>query len=80
VSLTLNGDGVYRMENGADWTLPSAGFRGHGRILGHDVSCLTPEVVIVNHTTGYALDEAHQRDVRALSERYGIPLPGFRTI
>jgi hypothetical protein len=35
---------------------------------------------MVNHTTGYALDEAHQRDVRALAERYGLRLPPFRTV
>jgi hypothetical protein len=32
---------------------------------------------MVNHTTGYALDEEHERDVRALGERYGIPVPEF---
>jgi hypothetical protein len=36
-----------------------------------------PEVVMMSHTTGYALDDAHQRDVRALGERYGIPVPDF---
>jgi hypothetical protein len=79
-SFRRNGDGVYRMANGEDWIYPAAGFGGRGHILGREVPCLTPEVVLVNHTTGYALDEAHQNDVRALSERYGIPLPEFRTI
>jgi lincosamide nucleotidyltransferase A/C/D/E len=78
-SFTTNGDGIYRMENGRDWIFPAAGFRGSGRILSRQVPCLTPEVVMVNHTTGYVLDEAHQRDVRALSDRYDIPLPEFRT-
>jgi hypothetical protein len=79
-SFRRNGDGVYRTANGEDWIYPAAGFGGRGHILGREVPCLTPEVVLVNHTTGYALDEAHQNDVRALSERYGIPLPEFRTI
>jgi hypothetical protein len=35
---------------------------------------------MVNHTTGYALDDDHERDVRALGERYGIPLPEFRAL
>jgi len=70
-----NGDGVYRMENGDDWIFPAAGFEGVGRIQGRDVPCLTPEVVLVNHTTGYALDEVHERDVEALSRCYGLPVP-----
>jgi len=72
-----NGDGVYRMENGEDWIFPAAGFDGVGRILGRDVPCLTAEVVLVNHTTDYELDEEHERDVKALSERYGLPLPDY---
>ena len=75
-----NGDGLYRRENGEDWVYPAAGFEGRGRILGREVPCLTAEVVMLNHTTGYALDVAHQQDVRALSEHYGIALPDFRTI
>jgi hypothetical protein len=78
-SFTANGDGVYRTANGEDWIYSAEGFRGVGHILGREVPCLTPEVVMVNHTTGYALDPAHQRDAIALSERYGIPLPEFRT-
>jgi hypothetical protein len=72
-----NGDGVYELAGGGQWVFPAAGFGGTGRILGRTVPCLTPEVVMVNHTTGYALDEAHQRDVLALGERYGIPVPPF---
>jgi lincosamide nucleotidyltransferase A/C/D/E len=72
-----NGDGVYRMENGEDWIFPAPGFGGTGRILGREVPCLTPEVVLVNHATGYELDEEHERDVITLSERYGLPLPPY---
>jgi len=72
-----NGDAVYRMENGDDWIFPAAGFGGVGRILGREVPCLTPEVVLVNHTTGYELDAEHERDVAALSERYDLPLPEY---
>lgn len=78
-SFNADGDGIYRMANGEDWVYPRAGFGGEGRILGRRVPCLTPEVVMVNHTTGYALDRAHQEDVRALGRRYGIPLPPFRS-
>ena len=77
VSFAPSGDAAYRMANGEDWIYPAKAFTGVGRILGREVPCLTPEVVMVCHTTAYALDEAHQRDVEALSERYGIPLPEF---
>ena len=78
-SITSAGDGVYRMANGGEWIYPAEGFRGVGAILGREVACLTPEVVMVSHTSGYALDEDHQRDVLALSMRYGIPMPEFET-
>src|SRR5690242_10185084 len=78
-SFTPQGDGLYRTESGLDWIYPASGFTGTGRILGREVPSLTPEVVVVNHATGYALDEAHQRDVLALAERYDLPVPDFRT-
>ena len=65
------------MENGHDWTFPAAGFRGTGHILGRQVPCLTPDVVLVNHTTGYELDEEHERDVTTLSRHCGLPLPEY---
>ena len=80
VSFAPNGDGLYKMLDGQDWVYPAHGFNGTGRILGREVPCLTPEVVIVNHTTGYALDEAHQRDVLSLAARYGRSVPEFRPL
>jgi lincosamide nucleotidyltransferase A/C/D/E len=77
VSFTTTGHSVYRMANGEDWIYPADAFSGLGRILGDDVPCLTPEVVMISHTTGYTLDEAQRQDVTALGERYGIPLPDF---
>jgi hypothetical protein len=68
------------MLGGGEWIFPAAAFGGSGHILGRRVPCLTPEVVLVNHTTGYALDEEHERDVRALAERYGLALPEFRRL
>jgi lincosamide nucleotidyltransferase A/C/D/E len=79
VSFTPAGDGVYRMANGEDWIVPAVGFTGVGRVLGRDVPCITPEVALVHLTTGYALDEAHRRDVVALAERYNLPLPEFES-
>jgi lincosamide nucleotidyltransferase A/C/D/E len=80
VVLRDDGDGVYRMADGGEWIFPAAGFAGSGHVLGRRVPCLTAEVVMVNHTSGYALDDAHQRDVEALGERYGIPVPEFRRL
>lgn len=77
VVLATGGHGVYRMESGEDWIFPADGFEGRGWIEGRDVPSLTPEVVLVNHTTGYALDLDHQRDVQALCAHYGLPLPDF---
>jgi len=79
-SFRADGDGVYKLADGGEWIFPAGGFAGVGHILGSQVPCLTPEVVMVNHTTGYALDDEHERDVRALGERYGIPLPEFRRV
>jgi len=76
-SIAANGDGVYKLVSGEDWIYPAHGFLGVGRILGQEVACLTPEVVLVNHSTGYALDADHERDVTALCERLGLPLPPF---
>jgi lincosamide nucleotidyltransferase A/C/D/E len=79
-AFNADGEGVYQTVGGGEWIFPAGGFGGVGRILGRPVPCLTPEVVLVNHTTGYALDEEHERDVRALAERYSLPLPEFRRL
>jgi lincosamide nucleotidyltransferase A/C/D/E len=49
-------------------------FTGTGSIDGHTVRCISPEWLVKFHT-GYALDENDHHDVRALCERFGIPLP-----
>jgi lincosamide nucleotidyltransferase A/C/D/E len=79
VSFLPSGAGVYLMESGKDWTYPASSFAGSGEIAGRAVRCLTPDIALVCHSTGYALDAAHQRDVQALCERFGLPLPPFRT-
>jgi lincosamide nucleotidyltransferase A/C/D/E len=79
VAFTPTGDGLYRMASGEDWVVPAVAFTGAGRILGRDVRCMTPDVAMVHHTTGYALDDAHRRDVVALAERYSLPLPEFES-
>jgi len=77
---TPSGDGVYRLADGGEWIYPAAGFGGTGRIAGEEVPCFTPEVVLVNHSSGYALDESHRRDVEALAARFGLPVPPFEAV
>jgi lincosamide nucleotidyltransferase A/C/D/E len=48
-----DGNGVYRMSNGADWIFPAAGFGGRGVIQGISVRCLTPETQVLCHAHGY---------------------------
>ena len=72
--LSESGDGIYRMENGEDWTYPAAGFEGSGVVLGRRVRCLTPEVQMLCHG-GYEPHRTSFEDVWALSRRFGIPVP-----
>ena len=68
------GDGVYRMESGEDWVFPAAGFLGTGRIGSRVVSCLTAEVQMLDHATGYEPGPTDFADMRLLHERLGTPL------
>jgi lincosamide nucleotidyltransferase A/C/D/E len=47
---------------------------GKGLIDGHPVRCISPEWLVKFHA-GYDLDENDFRDVRALCDRFAIPLP-----
>ena len=75
VALQPSGDAVYLMANGRTWTYAAGSLTGRGEIAGRTVKCLTPETALVCHSTGYTLDGEHQRDVAALCERFGLPLP-----
>ena len=79
VRFTETGEALYTMTNGEDWIYPPGALTGIGDILGRAVPCQTPDVILVAHATGYGLDEAHERDVIALSESFGIPLPEYHT-
>lgn len=68
------GNGVYRMESGEHWVFPAAGFSGTGRIGSRVVSCLTAEVQMVDHATGYEPGPTDFADMRLLNERLGTPL------
>ncbi len=77
VTLTAAGDGRYRMRDEEEWVYPAAGFTGTGLVAGRSVPCLTAEVMMLGHTTGYALDRTHRDDVIALSRICGVALPLF---
>ena len=47
---------------------------GEGTINGYKVKCIPPETAVEFHT-GYELDANDFRDVRALCEKFKIPLP-----
>jgi lincosamide nucleotidyltransferase A/C/D/E len=47
---------------------------GEGVIDGHPVRCICAEWLVKFHS-GYQLDENDYRDVKAVCERFGIPLP-----
>lgn len=47
---------------------------GRGTIEGRPVKCETAEFQVAGHT-GYELDECDYQDVKALSNRFSIPLP-----
>jgi lincosamide nucleotidyltransferase A/C/D/E len=69
-----DGNGIYRMENGEDWVFPASGFAGAGQVGGRDVACLTADVQMVDHTTGYEPGDTDFHDMRLLNERLGTRL------
>jgi lincosamide nucleotidyltransferase A/C/D/E len=70
------GNGIYRMEDGADWIYPAEGFGGRGSITGRAVNCLTPDVQMLGHSGGYTPHETDFHDMRLLHERLGTPFRG----
>jgi lincosamide nucleotidyltransferase A/C/D/E len=53
---------------------PLDSLHGTGSIRGVPVTCITPEWMVKFHS-GYKLDEDDYRDVKALCDHFGIPLP-----
>jgi lincosamide nucleotidyltransferase A/C/D/E len=74
IELRPDGSAAYRMEDG-DWVYPAGAFTGRGTINGREVPCLTAEMMMVEHTTGYELDETHVADVRALAQAFNLSPP-----
>lgn len=75
--IRFRGDGVavYRMEDGTPWLYDPGALDGIGTVLGREVPCLTPEMMMIEHATGYALDAVHREDVAALAEAFGLDVP-----
>jgi len=68
------GNGIYRMEGGDHWVFPASGFAGIGRLAGRDVRCLTADVQMVNHSTGYEPGDTDFHDMRRLNAQFGTRL------
>lgn len=68
------GNGIYRMDNGEDWVFPAAGFTGKGQLGGREVRCLTADVQMVDHSTGYEPGDTDFHDMRLLNARLGTRL------
>jgi lincosamide nucleotidyltransferase A/C/D/E len=67
-----SGAGIYGPpENGQ--MLPASAFTGQGSIGGKEVRCMSAEYQVSSHT-GYPLTQQDLADVRALHERFGVPL------
>jgi lincosamide nucleotidyltransferase A/C/D/E len=79
IAFQPNGDALYLMAEGGEWTYPAGSLTGRGEIGGRPVKCLAPDMALVCHSRGYALDETHEQDVAALCEQYGLPVPAYRT-
>jgi lincosamide nucleotidyltransferase A/C/D/E len=47
---------------------------GTGTIEGFPVKCIPPDIMVEFHT-GYEVDQDDFRDVKALCERFNIPMP-----
>jgi lincosamide nucleotidyltransferase A/C/D/E len=74
VTFDEEGGGVYRMEDGRDWTYPAEGFSGRGRVGGLSVLCLSPATQVLVHS-GYELTAKDYVELRLLHERFGVELP-----
>jgi lincosamide nucleotidyltransferase A/C/D/E len=68
------GRGVFGPPRNAEWGAADA-LSGEGTVGGRSVRCLTPHALVAFHA-GYELDADDWADVRALCERFDIPIPG----
>ena len=59
---------------GGDAFYPASGFAGVGTVGSRQVTCLTPQLLVLHHQ-GYEPSDKDRHNVRALCERFEIPLP-----
>lgn len=74
VRFDREGNGIYRMANGLDWVFPASGFGGTGRVGRRQVTCLTPDVQMLCHSTGYEPGATDFHDMHLLNARFGTRL------
>jgi lincosamide nucleotidyltransferase A/C/D/E len=76
VTRDVQGNGVQAGAGpgGGDAFYPASGFKGIGSIGGQRVACLTPQLLVLHHQ-GYEPLDKDRHNVRALCERFDIPLP-----
>jgi lincosamide nucleotidyltransferase A/C/D/E len=72
IELRPDGTAAYRMGDGTDWVYPAGALTGRGTINGREVPCVTAEMMMLEHTTGYELDGTHLADVQALAQAFGL--------
>ncbi len=75
VIFDVQGNGIYRMQNGEEWVYPAEGFSGTGKVAGNDLRCLSPDTQVLCHAHGYAPTEKDFRDSELLKERFELELP-----
>jgi lincosamide nucleotidyltransferase A/C/D/E len=75
VEFDAQGNGNYRMESGELWVFPAQGFSGLGKVQGVEVRCLSPEVAVACHASGYTPQEKDFADMELLERRFGVNLP-----
>ena len=75
VEFDAEGNGNYRMGNGELWVFPARGFSGRGRVKGMRVRCLSPEIAVACHASGYVPKDTDFADMEHLKRRFRVELP-----
>ncbi|MBC8367047.1 hypothetical protein H8E52_06525 [bacterium] len=75
IRINDEGDGLYQMEDGSIWVFSAQSLSGRGRVLDHEVRCLTAEEQVRCHNEGYEPRERDLADMALLEARLGVKLP-----
>lgn len=75
VRFDKEGNGIYLMQNGEEWTYPAEGFEGRGKISNRIVKCLSAPIQVLCHAHGYVPTQKDFDDMRKLRENFGVELP-----